>query len=371
MVSAKQTRPTAQDERFMRRALELAANGCGLVSPNPMVGAVLVKNGRVVGEGFHRRFGGPHAEIEAIKAAGKAAQGATLYVTMEPCCFEGKTPACTAALMQAGIKRVVAAMIDPNPRVKGKGVKCLRRQGIEVEIGLLREEAQRLNEAYVTFMAEHRPFVMLKVAMSLDGMMATGEGESQWITSERAREVGQQLRLIADAVVVGVNTVIADNPLLTCRLNKQKRLLRIVLDSDLRLPLGSRLFDAPDRVLVFTACGNGSKVRRLSQKGAEVVRVRMERRGRLQWQDILAELYRRQVMSVLIEGGATVVSSALEAGVVDKAYFFQAPKVLGPGKSFSAGMKPRSLKGALVLKDVRHIELGDDILTEGYVYRFS
>lgn len=355
----------------MRQALELASKGCGLVSPNPMVGAVLVKNDRVVGEGFHRRFGGPHAEVEAIAEAGAAARGATLYVTMEPCCFEGKTPACTEALKRTGVKRVVVAMIDPNPRVRGKGVKCLRKQGIAVETGLLRDEARRLNEAYVTFMEEHRPFVMLKVAMSLDGMMATEEGESQWITGERAREVGQRLRLMADAIIVGVNTVIVDNPLLTCRIKSQKRLLRVVLDSDLRLPLDCRLFEASDRVLIFTAQGSGIRARFLGKKGAEVVRVREEKRGRLLWQDILAELYRRNVTGVLIEGGATVVSSALEAGVVDKAYFFQAPKVLGAGKSFSMGMKPRSLKRAVVLKDVRHIELGDDILTEGYVYRFS
>lgn len=355
----------------MRRALELASKGGGLVSPNPMVGAVLVKNRRVVGEGFHRRFGGPHAEIEAIAAAGGEARGATLYVTLEPCCFEGKTPACTEAIKHTGVKRVVAAMIDPNPRVRGKGINWLRKQGIAVETGLLRDDARRLNEAYVTFMEEHRPFVMLKVAMSLDGMMATEEGESQWITGERARDVGQRLRLMADAIIVGVNTVIIDNPLLTCRIKSQKRLLRVVLDSDLRLPPDRRLFEAPDRVLIFTARKDGVRARSLGKRGAEVVRVRKGKKGHLLWQDILAELYRRNVTSVLIEGGATVVSSALEAGVVDKAYFFQAPKVLGAGKSFSLGMKPRSLKRALVLKGVRHIELDDDILTEGYVYRFS
>jgi diaminohydroxyphosphoribosylaminopyrimidine deaminase/5-amino-6-(5-phosphoribosylamino)uracil reductase len=359
------------DRQFMLEALELAFKGCGLVSPNPMVGAVLVKNGRIVGRGYHRKFGAAHAEIEAIRAAGSNARGATLYVTMEPCCFEGKTPACTAALINAGINRVIAAMLDPNPRVNGKGVKCLRRQGIQVEVGLLAEQARRLNEDYVTYMTEHRPFVRLKVAATLDGMMATAEGESRWITGERARATGQLLRLMSDAVLVGVNTVINDNPQLTCRLNSEKKLTRIILDSSLRLPAHSRLLQEPGPVLVFTAARQLDRIRQLEKNGAQIIRVRQERRGRLNWQDIMNELYHRQIASVLIEGGATVVASALEAGVVDKAYFFQAPRILGPGKLFSSGLRPRTLQTALTLKDVRHIELGEDLLTEGYVYRFS
>ncbi len=359
------------DRRFMQEALALAVKGRGLVSPNPMVGAVLVRNGRVVGRGYHRRFGSAHAEVEAIRDARGATRDATLYVTMEPCCFEGKTPACTDAIVRAKIGRVVTAMLDPNPRVNGGGVRCLRRQGIRVDVGLLTEEARRLNEGYVTFMSEHRPFVMLKVAVSLDGMMATGEGESQWITGERARALGQELRLWADAVLVGVGTVLRDNPLLTCRINNKKRILRVVLDSTLRTPPASRLFSVAGPVVIFTASSDGRRARVLERLGAEVVRVRRETSGLLAWQDILAELYRREITSLLIEGGARVAASALEAGVVDKAFFFQAPKIIGPGRSFSSGMKARSLGTALVLKDVRHIELGDDILTEGYVYRFS
>jgi len=360
-----------REQRFMLEALELAFKGCGLVSPNPMVGAVLVKQHRVVGRGYHRRFGSAHAEIEAIRAAGRDALGATLYVTMEPCCFQGKTPACTDALVQAGIKRVVAAMIDPNPKVNGKGLRCLRNHGIKVEVGLLEAEARRLNEAYITYLTEHRPFVILKVAQSLDGMMATDGGESQWITGERARAAGQFLRLMSDAVLVGVNTVLADNPRLTCRLNKEKKLMRVVLDCNLRIKEQSRLFSEPGAVVIFTASRQEQRIRKLERTGAEVIRVREEKRGILNWQDILNELYHRQITSVLIEGGATVVSSSLEAGIVDKAYFFLAPKVLGPGKLFSQGIAPRDLKRALSLKDVRHIKLGEDMLIEGYVYRFS
>ncbi len=359
------------ERRFMLEALELAFKGCGLVSPNPMVGAVLVKNGSVVGRGYHRRFGAAHAEVEAIRNAGREARGSTLYVTMEPCCFQGKTPACTDAIIHAGVKEVKVAIIDPNPKVNGRGVKCLRRQGIKVEVGLLEEAARRLNEAYITFMTEHHPFVMLKVASTLDGMMATGDGESQWITGERARAAGQLLRLMADAVLVGVNTVLKDNPRLTCRLNKEKRLLRVILDSGLRVSEQNRLFAEPGAVLIFTASSQEQRIRRLERAGAEIVRVRQEKKGMLNWQDILNELYHRQIAAVLIEGGATVVSSALDAGIVDKAYFFLTPKVLGPGKLFSKGMKPRELRDALVLKDVRHVQFGEDMLFEGYVYRFS
>ncbi|MEO0080323.1 MAG: bifunctional diaminohydroxyphosphoribosylaminopyrimidine deaminase/5-amino-6-(5-phosphoribosylamino)uracil reductase RibD, partial [candidate division WOR-3 bacterium] len=253
----------------------------------------------------------------------------------------------------------------------GKGIRCLRRAGIDVRVGLLAKEARRLNEGYLTFVQEHRPFVILKVAATLDGMMATSEGESQWITGEEAREFGQKLRKAADAIIVGVNSVLSDNPRLTCRIAQGKRLLRVVLDCFLRIGPDARLFSEPGPVLVFTTSNNEGRIRRLERVGAEIVRVRMERKERLSWQDILAELYRRQVTTVLIEGGATVVSSALEAGIVDKAFFFQAPKVFGPGKSFSQGMNARSLNSALVLKDVRHTELGEDWLTEGYVYRFG
>ncbi|MEO0085964.1 MAG: bifunctional diaminohydroxyphosphoribosylaminopyrimidine deaminase/5-amino-6-(5-phosphoribosylamino)uracil reductase RibD [candidate division WOR-3 bacterium] len=358
-------------ERFMDEALALAREGRGRVAPNPMVGAVLVKASRIVGRGAHRRFGGPHAEVEAIANAGRAAKGATLFVTMEPCCHQGKTPACTDALHQAGVRQVVVAMLDPNPVVHGKGVKCLRAAGISVEVGLRREQARRLNEAYVAFMEEHRPFVVLKVAVTLDGMMAAEDGESQWITGPKAREYVQELRREADAILVGVNTVLKDNPRLTCRVAEGKRLLRVVLDSRLRFPQKCRLLEDEGPVLVFTAHASERRMRELAKTGVEVVRVRMQAEDRINWQDVLSELYRRQVTSLLIEGGATVVSSALEAGVVDKACFLHAPKVLGPGKSLSHAMTSRRLKAALVLRDVRHQELGEDMLTEGYVYRFG
>lgn len=359
------------EDRFMAEALALAARGLGMTSPNPMVGAVLVKRGRIVGRGYHRRYGAAHAEVEAIRDAGAEATGSALYVTMEPCCHQGKTPACTEAICAAGIRRVYAATLDPNPLVNGAGVKRLRAAGVTVRLGLMASATRQLNEAYFTFMEQHRPFVMLKVAVSLDGMMATGGGESQWITGEGARRFAQELRRAVDAVIVGVNTVLTDNPRLTCRILPRKRLLRVVLDSDLRLDPDLRLFKEKGPVLVFTASENKQRRLRLEKSGAQVVRVRLQAKGRISWQDILEELYRRQMTSVLIEGGATVVSSAFEAGVVDKAYVFHAPKILGPGRLFSQGISPRRLSTAIVLRDLRHRMLGDDVLTEGYVYRIG
>jgi len=357
------------EERFMAEALELAARGRGRVSPNPMVGAVLVRNGRIAGRGWHRCFGGPHAEVEAIRDAGSRARSATLYVTMEPCCFQGKTPACTGVVVPAGIRRVVAATLDPNPRVNGKGMRFLRAQGIATSVGLLGKEARRLNEAYFTFLRKKRPFVVLKVACTLDGMVADQQGRSRWITGPQAREYGHELRFGADAMVVGVGTVIADDPSLTCRVRGGKDLVRVVLDSELRTPPDCRLLAGRGSVLVFTASRDSARRRTLEQRGAVVVRVGRRKDGLLSLKHVLAELYRRKLMTVLVEGGATVASSVLDQGIADKAYVFSAPSVMGPGKLFSQGMRPRQLDAAIRLKDVRHVCLGPDILTEGYVYR--
>jgi diaminohydroxyphosphoribosylaminopyrimidine deaminase / 5-amino-6-(5-phosphoribosylamino)uracil reductase len=353
----------------MAEALDLAKRGCGRVSPNPMVGAVLVKNGHVVGRGWHRRFGGPHAEVGAIADAGRSAQSTTLYVTMEPCCFHGKTPACTNAVQEAGVERVVAATLDPNPRVNGKGVRMLRECGIKTSVGLMANEARRLNEGYFTSLRKHRPFVILKVAATLDGMVADEMGHSKWITGSQARALGHKLRLCADAIVVGVNTVIADNPRLTYRVTSPKKLVRVILDSNLSTPLKSRLFMESGPVLVFTSSRDATSAERFWSRDVEVVRVSKGRDGLLSWSEILAELHRRQLQTVLIEGGATVASSALEADVVDKMYVFQSPKILGPGRSFAHGLAVRGMAQAIELTRVEHRCLGSDFLTEGYVHR--
>jgi diaminohydroxyphosphoribosylaminopyrimidine deaminase/5-amino-6-(5-phosphoribosylamino)uracil reductase len=348
-------------------ALELAARGRCFVSPNPMVGAVLVKSGRVVGRGYHARYGGPHAEAAALKDAGRAARGATLYVTMEPCCFCGKTPACTDALLASGVRRVVAAMLDPHKRVHGRGVRCLRGAGVEVKVGMLGREARDLNEAYITYHKSGRPFVILKAAVTLDGMMATTGGQSQWITGPVARRRSQEMRCRADAILVGVSTVVNDDPRLTCRVKAGKRMLRVVLDSTLRTPARSRIFRQSDPVLILTASENRAKTQRLEKAGAEVVRARRSGGGTLRWDSVLSELHRRSIVSVLVEGGPTVASSALEQGVVDKLCVVHAPMVLGPGRGLGMGMKPRVLGRAVALTRVRHEVLGPDVMTEGYV----
>jgi diaminohydroxyphosphoribosylaminopyrimidine deaminase / 5-amino-6-(5-phosphoribosylamino)uracil reductase len=354
-------------ERFMAEALALAERGRGFVSPNPMVGAVLVKGRRIVGRGWHRRFGGPHAEVEAIRDAGSRARGSTLHVTMEPCCFCGKTPACTNAVAEAGVSRVVAATRDPNPRVNGRGFGFLRRLGVPSEVGMLAGAARRLNEAYFTFVREARPFVLLKTASTLDGMVADAAGRSKWITGTEARRRGQELRLAADAIVVGIHTVLKDDPALTCGIAPGKKLVRVVLDSSLRMPAKCRMLREPGPVLVFTAGRTSTK--RLRPSGVEVVSVPKDKHGLLSWRAILGELYRRQLMTVLLEGGATVAASALDAGIVDKVCAFVAPKVLGPGKSFSGKMVPRHLASAIELRQVEHVPLGSDILVQGYVHR--
>ncbi|UCG44402.1 MAG: bifunctional diaminohydroxyphosphoribosylaminopyrimidine deaminase/5-amino-6-(5-phosphoribosylamino)uracil reductase RibD [candidate division WOR-3 bacterium] len=352
----------------MRLALDLAARGRYFVSPNPMVGAVLVKGNRVVGRGYHRRFGGPHAEVEATLDAGTKARGSVMYVTLEPCCFCGKTGACTDAIEQAGIRQVVAATLDPFARVHGRGMRCLRQAGIRTSVGLLAAESKRLNEAYFTYHTKRRPFVVLKLAATLDGMLATLGGESQWITGPAARKRAQELRCAADAVLVGVNTVLADDPRLTCRAVRGKKLLRVVLDSRLRMPATARVLKGRDPVLVLTTSRNKDKAGRLAERGAEVVRARASRFG-VSWSAVMAELHRRKVLLVLVEGGATVASSALEAGAVDKLYVTHAAKVLGPGKVLSACMKPRRLSHAVCLDRVEHEVLGKDVMTSGYVRR--
>ena len=350
----------------MHTALELAARGRRSVSPNPMVGAVLVKGNRVVGRGYHRKFGGPHAEVEAIRSAGRAAAGSTMYVTMEPCCFLGKTPACTDAIRGARIRAVVIATRDPNPRVRGKGALRLRRAGIDVRTGPLSREARRLNEAYFCHHQKGRPFFTLKAALTLDGMLADAGGESKWITGPVARRRAMELRCDADAVLVGVNTVLRDDPRLTCRVRSGRRALRVVLDSRLRTPPGARLFKSPGPVLVLAATTDGRRAARLRRAGAEVVRVSGRAGGRLSWDGIARVLHRREILSVLIEGGARVASSVLDAGIVDRVCVIHAPRILGPGRNLSEGMRPRRLGAMLSLRDVRHTILGPDVMTEGY-----
>ncbi|NLW07490.1 MAG: bifunctional diaminohydroxyphosphoribosylaminopyrimidine deaminase/5-amino-6-(5-phosphoribosylamino)uracil reductase RibD [Clostridia bacterium] len=357
----------------MRRALELAARGLGRTSPNPAVGAVIVRDGRVVGEGYHQRAGTPHAEIHALRAAAEAARGGTLYVTLEPCCHFGRTPPCTEAIIAAGINRVVAAMPDPNPGVAGKGFDILRQAGIKVEIGLLAEEARRLNEAFAKFISRGLPWVTLKMALTLDGKIATRTGASRWITGPTSRTRVHELRDKHDAILVGIGTVLKDDPLLTTRLpgGRGRDAVRIILDSRLRLPLTARVINldsvAPT-VVATTEAAPASARQQLLDRGVEVLTLPAEA-GRVAWQPLLAELARRNITSVLVEGGAEVNASALAAGVVDKIIAFIAPKIFGgtvaPGPVGGQGV---TLPGEAWQLDNLTVEpCGEDVMLSAYL----
>ena len=355
----------AKDEYFMKLCLRLAMKGKGFVSPNPLVGAVIVKEGEIVGKGFHPRFGAPHAEVFAIKEAGEKARDATLYVNLEPCCHYGKTPPCTKAIIEAGIKRVVVGMIDPNPLVNGKGVEELRGKGIEVEVGVLEEKARRLNEAYAKFIKEKIPFVILKMAQSLDGKIATKSGESKWITGERARRLVHKLRSEYDAVLVGANTVLLDNPSLSAHgMGRDPK--RIVLDGEGRVPPEAQVFRPGVERLVFTTDASSPNWRKaLEERGVEVV---VSEGERVDIKGLLEELGKRGIASVLVEGGGETAGAFLEAGMVDKILFFIAPIIIGgrEAKTSVEGNGCQNLQQVIKLdyQIIRRIE--SDILIEAY-----
>lgn len=369
----------------MKLALRLAAKGAGWVSPNPMVGAVVVQDGQIVGRGYHRAYGLPHAEVEALKRAGAAARGADLFVSLEPCNHQGQTPPCTQAVLNAGIRRVVIATRDPNPRVNGGGAEFLQKQGLQVEIGLLAAAARRLNAAWFKWVATGLPFVIAKAACSLDGKIATAGGESQWLTGEKARAYGHQLRHQVDAILVGVGTVIADDPQLTTRLGKRttenrkqktenspRDPIRIVLDSRLRMSLEARLLHLDSPAPTWIACTPAApkdQIKALQDLGAEVLVMPAAANGMVALPPLLQELGRRQVQSLLVEGGGETLGSFFDQRLVDQFYFFYAPKILGgktaPGMLAGAGVK--HLGNALQAKDLSVRKLGPDLLVTGYL----
>jgi len=356
------------DLRWMRRALTLAARG--RTSPNPMVGAVIVNQGRVVGEGYHRQVGGPHAEVWALREAGRKANAATLYVTLEPCCHQGRTPPCTEALIQAGLRRVVAACLDPNPQVDGRGIRRLRAAGIAVEVGVMERDARRLNAAYFKHTTTGLPLVSLKAAMSLDGKIATTTRESKWITGGPARAVAHRLRATHDAVMVGVNTVLADDPRLTVRKASGKAPLRVVVDSRARTPPTARLLRTDDRppVIAVTAQAPQARCQRLMQAGAEVWRV-PSRGRRVHLRALMKRLGKAGIQSVLVEGGGTLAASALEERLVDRVYFFIAPRIIGGAKAVTPveGAGVKRLAQAWRIQSLRVRRVGEDLLVTGEI----
>lgn len=363
------------DVRHMRSALELAAGGTGWVSPNPLVGCIIVSNGEVVGRGYHQRFGGPHAEVHALREAGNRAKGAVLYVTLEPCCHTGKTPPCVDAILQARLGRVVAAMRDPNPRVDGGGLSRLESAGVEVTVGVCEAEAQRLNEAFIKHITTRRPFVTSKSAITLDGKIATRSGASRWITGEAARAAGHQLRHANDAILVGIGTVVQDDPQLTTRLPGRRGAnpLRIVVDSTLRLSPAAQVADveAERRTLIVTTeQAEVAKVKTVEARGVEVIRLPACGAGRVNLDALCAVLGERGIASVLVEGGAVLTAALLRQRLIDKMVFFVAPKIIGgDGVSAFGPCGIDTMEQALPLRDLTSRQVGDDLMLEAYPAR--
>jgi diaminohydroxyphosphoribosylaminopyrimidine deaminase/5-amino-6-(5-phosphoribosylamino)uracil reductase len=356
------------DRFYMKRALRLAAKGRGRTSPNPMVGAVIVSRSRIVGQGYHHRAGDPHAEVLALKAAGKRARGGTLYVTLEPCCHTRKrTPPCVPALVESGLRRVVVAMPDPNPQVKGRGVSRLRRAGIDVTVGCCREESEQLNEAYIHWIKTGRPFLILKAAMTLDGKIATASGESRWITGKEARLQVHRLRSQVDAVMVGIGTVLHDDPQLTARPlgNRARQPVRVILDSRLRIPLNAKVLSTKvggEVMIVTTRHADKPRIEDLQRLGATIVIVPAEH-GRVSLNACLTELGRQGITSVLLEGGSEMNASALSAGLVHRLLLYVAPALLGgqDAKGVFGGTSPTSLTDAILVTDIQVKRIGRDI----------
>ncbi|MGB5987676.1 MAG: bifunctional diaminohydroxyphosphoribosylaminopyrimidine deaminase/5-amino-6-(5-phosphoribosylamino)uracil reductase RibD [Desulfobacterales bacterium] len=361
------------DSAYMQMALELAARGRGWTNPNPMVGAVIVKDGRVLGKGYHQRAGEPHAEVHALEDAGEQARGATLYVTLEPCNHTGRTPPCTQRILQAGIQRVVVAMTDPNPHVAGGGNAYLRDNGIEVTEEIETPTARRLNEVFIKYVTSGRPFITLKCAATLDGRLATRTGHAQWITGPKARAHVHELRHALDGILVGVGTVNQDNPSLTTRLaeGRGRDPVRLILDTHLTIREDAKVLrlKSDSDTLIFCRSGaSPEKLRRLSGPGVEVCPLPVAE-GRIAWNPLLDFLGGRDISGVLLEGGGRVIGSALRAGVVDKALFFYGPKILGgdDGVPICAGPGPERMDQALMLKDIDVRRFDDDVLIEGYI----
>jgi len=353
--------------RWMNRALELARRGIGHVHPNPMVGCVVVKGGRVIAEGYHHAYAKDHAEVDALKKAGTRARGADLYVNLEPCAHWGKTPPCMVAVVGSGIRRVYAAMQDPNPKVAGKGFTFLKQHGVRVTRGILEAEARELNRAFITRILENRPYVTLKAAVSLDGKIATARGESQWITGPAARRRGHAFRAQLDAVAVGIGTVLRDNPGLTAH-GAGRDPKRVIFDSHLRLPRTAKVLRKRAQTLVLTTDRSPlAKRRALEKHGSSVYVVSRDKQGHVSIPEALRVLAREGITDLLVEGGGSLNAAFLEAGLVDEVIWFIAPKFIGGATAKTAveGSGVGRLADAWNLKDIRIDQVGEDILLKG------
>ncbi|AZV59088.1 bifunctional diaminohydroxyphosphoribosylaminopyrimidine deaminase/5-amino-6-(5-phosphoribosylamino)uracil reductase RibD [Clostridium sp. AWRP] len=361
------------DEKYMKEALKLALLGRGFVNPNPLVGAVIVKNGKIIGKGYHSFFGGPHAEIYALREAGDNSKGADLYVTLEPCSHYGKTPPCAKAIVEAGIKRVVIGSVDPNPLVSGRGVKILKDKNIEVVTGVMEREAVKINEIFMNYIKSKVPFVILKSGVTLDGKIATVSGESKWITGEESRLKVHKMRNRVMAIMVGVGTVILDDPLLTTRLEEKcKSPKAVIVDSKLRVPVESQIFKTSREREIIIACTekfDKDKAESLKSMGVNIVACPENREGRVDLKYLTKKLGEMGIDSVLVEGGAELNFSAIKSGIVNKVIYFIAPKILGGknAKTSVEGYGIENLSDSIKLKDICAENVGEDIMIQAYV----
>lgn len=359
------------DEKYMRLAMQLAGNAIGRTSPNPLVGAVIVKDNRVVGCGWHRKAGTPHAEVHALNQAGELAQGADVYVTLEPCAHYGKTPPCAKALVEAKVKNVYGGLLDVNPKVAGKGFKILEDAGIHVEYGFLQDELRKQNEVFFKWIEHKKPFIVLKAAMTLDGKIATATGQSKWITNETSRAYGYKLRDIYDGIMVGINTVIEDNPMLTARVDGGKNPIRIVVDSSLKIDINANVVQdkSAKTIIATTDKANKDKILKLQAQDVDVIVVDKDENDKVDIEKLLDILGQQNICSILVEGGATLSGSFVAKKLVDKVYFFIAPKIVGgkEAKTPVAGIGILNLQEALALKDIQIEKLEEDILIIGRV----
>lgn len=358
------------DEYYMRKALRLARRGLGKTNPNPMVGALVVRNGEIIGYGYHRRYGESHAEINAIRDAGGEISGATLYVTLEPCCHYGKTPPCVDALLQGNIGRVVIGTVDPNPLVNGKSIGILSRRGVETKVGVLEEECRKLNEVYFKYIQTALPFVTLKFAQTLDGRIASATGNSHWISSASSRRLAHRLRSLYDGILVGLGTVLADDPQLTVRLVKGRNPIRIVADSRLRIPLSAKVLrdqDVTPTIIATTPRADRERFSSLKEMGIEVLTVDEDERGEVDLKDLLKSLGKRGISSVLVEGGASIITSLLHQRLVDKMVIFIAPKIMGKGIEAVGDLGIGDMSHTMKLSIVRTFRSGEDLVIEARV----
>ena len=361
-----------QDRQYMKMALELAQKGMGFTAPNPMVGAVIVKNGRIIGQGYHRKYGELHAEREALAVCTEEPKGASIYVTLEPCCHYGKQPPCVNAILEAGIRRVIIGSSDPNPLVAGKGIRILKDHGIEVTENILKEECDKLNEAFFYYIQNKKPYVVMKYAMTMDGKIAAYTGESKWVTGEAARIHVQEQRLKYTGIMVGVGTVLADDPMLTCRLENSRNPVRIICDSHLRTPLTSKIVRTAETIptILASSSKDQQKIKNYEELGCQVLYV-PEKNGHIYLNRLMELLGAAKIDSILLEGGGSLNWSALESGIVQKVQTYIAPKLFG-GEEAKTPVEGKGFPdpaSAVLLKNSEIIRLGDDFLIESEVKR--